>query len=308
MQNSLSTKPFLAHLQANWKWFKTDARHFQIVFLSTFLLYGLFELGWQVEASKYAVLISVAVGTQFLFSKRLKIPFSAKSALITALGLCLLFKANSTYTYALAAFVAIAGKFLIRISNKHLFNPANFGVIVPIILTSDGWISPGQWGTGGMLLFLMGVAGMFILQKVKRLETCLTFILVFAGLSFIQNVLYKDWPVDFWLHQFSNGSVLLFTFFMITDPATTPNHTKARLIWAAIIAVASFLLAEYLFVFTAPLWVLFFAAPFTYWFDKKWQATQFSWQPKPDTSKEDSNKPMVVLPKSFYNSIPNSLN
>ncbi|MFK7968736.1 MAG: RnfABCDGE type electron transport complex subunit D [Bacteroidia bacterium] len=38
----------------------------------------------------------------------------------------------------------------------------------------------------------------------------------------------------------TNGSLLLFTFFMITDPMTTPNARKPRIVWAILIGIVSF--------------------------------------------------------------------
>ena len=49
-------------------------------------------------------------------------------------------------TMALAAFGAIASKFLFRVDSKHFFNPANLGIIIALTFTQDAWVSPGQWG------------------------------------------------------------------------------------------------------------------------------------------------------------------
>lgn len=276
----IALPPFQERLKENWQWFKSDARHFQILFLSSFLLYGVLELQWSTNWLMYANVIGIALFTQYYWCRKKGKHFTPKSALISALGLCLLFKANHQAVYALAAFAAISSKFLIRYKGKHIFNPANLGVILPILITSDGWISPGQWGNGGLLLFLLGVSGMFILHKVQRLDVCLTFLLTFGGLEFIRSVLYKSWPVDYWLHQFSSGSILLFTFFMITDPMTTPNAKKARILWAVLIGISSFILTEWFYVFTAPLWALFFSAPLTAFFNRTFKAAHFSWASK----------------------------
>ena len=91
---------------------------------------------------------------------------SWKSAAISALGLCLLLKVNLLSTAVIAAVVTIASKFLIRRGNKHIFNPANFGIIVTILLTENAWVSPGQWGSSFLLVGLIGIAGLMVLWRL----------------------------------------------------------------------------------------------------------------------------------------------
>ena len=50
-------------------------------------------------------------------------------------------------------------------------------------------------------------------------------------------------------HQIQNGALLLFAFFMISDPKTTPNTAIGRYAFASIIAVVAFTIQ---FVFYEP--------------------------------------------------------
>jgi len=265
--------------------FFKDARHYQILFLGTFLLYGTFILGWDTHWDHCIAIFTTAMLTQLAGIKYLKLPaHSWKSAMISILGLCLLLKANHWSICALAALLAIASKFFIRINGKHIFNPGNFGLIAVILLTQQAWISPGQWGSGAILLFLVGTLGSAVVHKVSRLDISFTFLGTLMALQAWRNLVYQGWPFDYWLQQFSNGSLLLFTFFMITDPVTTPNHKTARIIWSIMIAALSFYLGNYKFVNGAPVWVLFFIAPLTPLFDIVFKAARFQWL-KPATLK-----------------------
>ena len=141
-----------------------DPRYFQILFLGTFLLYGVSYLGWQNETSKYIALLASVVVTQLAFTHYTTRRYSSiKSALITGLGLCLLLRTGSIHTAILAAAIAISTKFLIKVKNKHIFNPANVGIIAAILLTNDAWISPGQWGSSVLLWFSVGAAGLMMI-------------------------------------------------------------------------------------------------------------------------------------------------
>lgn len=237
--------------------FLSDARHFQILFLSTFLVYGITMLQWDAEWARYAALIGTCLLCQSLFIRWKGIPWSSlKSAAITGLGLCLLLKAGSAWVLCLGAIVAIASKFLLRWKGRHIFNPANFGIAAAVLLTGDAWVSPGQWGSGVALVFLVSAAGLMVLLRVGRIDTSLAFLGTFAALEFIRTVLYLGWSADVWMHKLSNGSLLLFAFFMITDPMTTPKATKARLWWSIGVAVLAFVLSSELWISAAPIWAL----------------------------------------------------
>lgn len=256
-----------------------DPRYFQILFLGTFLLYGVSYLGWQNETSKYIALLASVVVTQLAFTHYTTRRYSSiKSALITGLGLCLLLRTGSIHTAILAAAIAISTKFLIKVKNKHIFNPANVGIIAAMLLTNDAWISPGQWGSSVLLWFFVGAAGLMMILKVGRLDISFTFILTFGVLLFARQVLYLGWEPSVWLHQMSNGTLLLFTFFMITDPMTTPNHKYARVLWSLVLAVGLFVASNFFYMQTAAIWLLVIFSPFTPLFDKLFVARKFEWE------------------------------
>ncbi len=263
------------------KYFGKDARHFQIVYLSAFMIYGLLELGWRGEWLSYSIVIlsCLAIQAAFLIWKGQSLT-GLKSAMISALSLCLMFKANLWYTIICAAFLTIASKFFLRYKGKHIFNPTNFGILCTIWLTQDAWVSPGQWGSNAIFIFYIGVMSSIVLFKVGRMDTSFAFLLTFGALSFGWDVLYLGWQMDVWWHQFSSGTLLLFTFFMITDPKTTPSHRWGRVIWASVIALLSFILAKYMFVYIAPLIALFVLSPFTILFNKIWVGNKFEWVTK----------------------------
>ncbi len=254
-----------------------DARNFQIFYLSLFLVYGISFLGWDVDIYRYLMLILSCVATQILCDKLKGRNLSgARSALISALGLCLLLKVTSLPIAVLAGVLAISSKFLIRRNGKHVFNPANFAIIICVIFTS-AWVSPGQWGTETVQVYFFIAAALLVLFKVGRIDTSLSFLITFGGLHYIKSVTYQGWQADHFMHFLSNGTLLLFTFFMITDPVTTPNHPKARVLWACVIGVISFLLSSWLQLHTAPIWALIAVAPLTPVFDTIWKGEKFSW-------------------------------
>jgi Na+-translocating ferredoxin:NAD+ oxidoreductase RnfD subunit len=270
-----------------------DARNWQIIFLSSFLLFGVWLLDWTEEPTSFLIIAPTAILVQIIAIKRYELPIdSLKSALITSFGLTLLFKTDQPIYLVLAAVLAIGSKFIIRFRGKHLFNPATFGIIVSIILFQNGWVSPGKWGSSVLLLLMIGAAGLMVLLKAGRIDTGLSFLFTLFILDMFRIVIYQGWEWDVLFHKYFNGSLLLFSFFMITDPATTPNHRKARIIWAAGVAILTFYLQSYVQLHTAPIWALFIVSPLTVILDLMLKSKKFEWLP---TNPVKASSSVVVL-------------
>lgn len=262
-----------------------DARNYQILFLGTFLCLGIVTRDWTLKPDLIALIIVVCLLTQagldFLRSfgktKISLLDFSWRSALITALGLCLLLRANSYTTVALASSLAIGSKFIFRVNDKHFFNPANFGIIAALTLTQDAWVSPGQWGTDWWYLLLFLGTGGLILKWVGRWETSATFLIVYTGLEALYNY-WLGWSGDVLQHQLMNGSLLLFALFMLTDPRSIPNAAISRLIWSISIAFITFIFQYTFYSSTAIFWALFLLSPLTIFLDNWREQSRFSWK------------------------------
>ncbi|HYV93409.1 MAG TPA: RnfABCDGE type electron transport complex subunit D [Chitinophagales bacterium] len=280
-------KPLSDFLHQFVDWFNSDPRHYQIIFLSVFLFYGIAGLNWEVNTPNLLLTFFTCFITQSIFTAVTTQDYrSLKSAAISALSLCLMLKTNSPFVIVLASVLTISSKFIFRFpffplgrskGAKHFFNPTNFGIIVTILLTHNAWISPGQWGSNGLLVFSIGLLGLVVLLRVKRLDTAIAFLFTFCSLSFIRSVVVLGWQPDFFLHQFTSGTLLLFSFFMITDPVSTPSHPYARIAWATLVGLLAFFLGTYEFVNGAPLWALFFLSPLTILLDKIFVHSKFQW-------------------------------
>jgi Na+-transporting NADH:ubiquinone oxidoreductase subunit NqrB len=262
-----------------------DVRDVQILFLCLFLFLGVSTRDWTLQPDLMLATILSCVFTQLLlsaiatFSKdsEIEVISSLRSALITALGLCLLLRSNDYSTMAIAGCLAIASKFLFRFRGKHFYNPSNFGIIAALTLTNNAWVSPGQWGTDWWYLLLFLGAGGIVLNRVGRWDTSAVFLLTYAGLEALRT-LWLGWSWNIWQHQLMNGSLLLFALFMLTDPRSIPNAHLSRFIWAIAIAVLSFILKDYFYISSAIIWSLFVISPVTIWLDSIWKAPRFVWK------------------------------
>lgn len=280
--------------------FTIDPRYFQVIFQAIFLSYGIFYLHWNTDWLHYVI----SIGSCLIFNyaaesikRKQFLPFwgqtsKAKfgnevrgygswgfSALISAMSLCLLLKVSYWYISLLAAFITVASKYIFRLNHKHVFNPSAIGIVATVFLTGDAWLSPGQWGNNAVIFFAVITLGTIVVTRVQKLDVSLSFLFTFVGLLYWRQVFVLGWPIDHFMHSVSTGSLLLFTFFMISDPRTSPNHPVARIIWAVLIAVVSFYLAAFKWKYNTPIWVLVAAAPLVPVFDKLFKAKDFQWSP-----------------------------
>ena len=256
-----------------------NARDYQILFLSTFLVLGIATRDWTLRLDVMAVAIATCLLTQFLATKIFTGTWqlnSLKSAAITALSLCLLLRVDHYTTMVLAGSLAIVSKFILQVNQKHFFNPANFGIISALALTQDAWVSPGQWGDDWWYALLFLGCGGMVLSRVGRLDTAVSFFGSYALFEGIRNI-YLGWTWDVYVHQLMSGSLLLFALFMITDPRSVPNAQISRLIWGIAIALLTFILRNYFFVAPAVFWALFALSPLTIILDLLWSSPQFAW-------------------------------
>ncbi len=265
-----------------------DARYFQILFQSIFLVYGILYLHWANEGWLYSIYFITSLISQFIceliFGKK-DIPLWQRyqrgipSLLISSFGLSLLLKTNLVWVAILAAVVSIVSKYIIRIKGKHIFNPSALGIVVAVFFTGNAWISPGQWGSGAVIMFGVCCFGFIVTTRVQKLDVSLAFLGTFAALLFARQIIYLGWPMDHFIQSVSTGSLLLFSFFMITDPKTTPNHLVVRIIWSAAIAAIAFYLTAFKFMNGAPILVLVLAQPLVPLLDKFFKAKNFEWVP-----------------------------
>lgn len=185
-----------------------------------------------------------ALSTQLCYAKIIGIRFDWRSALITGFSLALLLRVDQLYFVVIAAVLAISSKFLIRIADRHIFNPANFAIVVLLLSGADVWVSPGQWGNGLLLAFLLCVLGLTVLTQTRQWDIAFSFLLMFGGLVFGRAIYLGD-ELSIPLHQLSSSALLIFAFFMISDPKTIPVTRLGRFIFSAVVAAVAFYLRFY---------------------------------------------------------------
>jgi hypothetical protein len=215
---------------------RIDPRHYQIAILATLLFYGAIWLNFEISIARAAAILGLVLGAQWVCTRLWRLPrFDARSALISGLSLCLLLRTNHGWVVFVAVALTIPPKFFLRVRGKHVFNPTNLGIAATILLTGEAWVSPGQWGNPAFFGFLILCLGGLVVNRAARSDVTYAFLFFYCGLIFARAAWLGD-PIHVPLHQLQSGAFLIFTFFMISDPKTTPDSRAGRILFAFLVA------------------------------------------------------------------------
>jgi Na+-transporting NADH:ubiquinone oxidoreductase subunit NqrB len=264
----------------------TDPRLYQIGTLGALLIYGMGWLDFDISPGRAVLLLAAVLATQWVCDRSSgggPFRLTARSALISGLSLCLLLRTNRDDLAVLAAIVAIAGKFVIRVNGKHLFNPTNGGIVAMLLLTNQVWVSPGQWGAPAAFAFLLACAGSLVVNRAARSDVTFAFIASYCVLLFGRSF-YLGEPLAIPLHRLESGALLLFTFFMISDPKTTPDSRIGRVVFAALVAVGAWYVQFRLFRTNGLLWSLAACSPLVPFIDCIVPGSRYSWTAPRETA------------------------
>jgi Na+-transporting NADH:ubiquinone oxidoreductase subunit NqrB len=192
--------------------------------------------------------------------------------------LCLLLRTGSLALAAATAVVAIASKFVVRWKGKHLFNPTNIGLVAMMLATRQVWVSPGQWGNVAFFAFLMACLGGLVVNRAARSDVTLTFMAAHAAILFARAAwLGQPWANP--LHGLQNGAFLLFSFFMISDPRTTPDSRPGRILFAVLVAGVAAFVQFVLYRTNGLLWSLALSSLAVPLIDRLLPGSRFTWRP-----------------------------
>jgi Na+-transporting NADH:ubiquinone oxidoreductase subunit NqrB len=273
----------------------TDPRHYQLAVLASLLVYGLTALDFDIGAVQVVLTLVSVLAAQYACTRVWRLPaFEPRSALISGLSLCLLLRTDVLWLVPVAAVVTIASKFVVVVGRKHVFNPTNLGLVAMLILSDRVWVSPGQWGNVAFFAFLMACLGGLVAYRALRSDVALTFLAVYAGLV-VGRSLHLGEPMAIPLHRLQSGALLLFTFFMISDPRTTPDARPARLLFGTLVAFGAWYVQFRLFRTNGLLWALAACAPLVPILDRVWRAEAYRW---PSASPGAAPSPPACVPVS----------
>jgi Na+-translocating ferredoxin:NAD+ oxidoreductase RnfD subunit len=148
-----------------------------------------------------------------------------------------------------AVVVAIASKYVFRVRigsrARHFFNPSNFGITVTLLaFPSVGIAMPYMftenlvgWGNWVLPLIMITSGTLLNLLFTKRVPLIVAWLSAFALQAVIRSVT-SDTMLIAALLPMSGIAFILFTFYMVTDPSTTPESVGGQIVFGASVAAA----------------------------------------------------------------------
>ncbi len=227
------------------------------------------QLGLQFQVSipqiLAAILTSALLEVALTFRSRRAFVWPA-SAMLTGSGVALILRVPGTprdepwytddwYVFAGVAALSLLTKYLIRYRGSHLFNPSNVGLVIAFVVLGSERVEPLDFWWGPLNAWLLAAyaailtGGLLITARLRLLGMAATFWLTLAaGLGVIAatgHCMTARWafaPVcgfDYWRVIVTSPEVLIFLFFMITDPKTVPTGRTERLAFGGLVAVVA---------------------------------------------------------------------
>ena len=245
------------------KWGDPRLKLSAIIFALTIL--GETVLRFQVSIPQIAVcvllcaLIEVAVAF-----RRQRVLIWPASAIQTGISVAFIFRVGGTRHgelwsvrgiryFVLVSLLAMLSKYLLRRNGRHIFNPSNIALAWGLLLVGPSHVfSEHLWWAplGGPVLISMAVilgGAWWVLRQVKMIPMAAAFVATFSVIIAVFAVsgrhYYATWhdgPVGgsfYWLTIALSPELLIFAFFMITDPQTSPRSPRGRIIYAVATAV-----------------------------------------------------------------------
>jgi Na+-translocating ferredoxin:NAD+ oxidoreductase RnfD subunit len=122
----------------------------------------------------------------------------------------------------------------------------------------------------------MACAGSLVVTRAARADVSLAFIAAFSAFV-IGRSLYLGEPWALPLHRLESGAFLLFSFFMISDPKTTPDSRAGRIVFAVLVAATAWYVQFRLFRTNGLLWSLAIWSMAVPILDRVFRASRYEW-------------------------------
>ena len=238
-----------------------DSRSVAPIFITCILLVGHLTFGILESYPRTLLAIGMSIAAELILGRIFlnKWPHPA-SAYITGISVGILLRSPAYWPYALCSLISITSKYVLRIKDRHIWNPSNFGVSAMLFLAPATVASLSiQWGNYLLPMVVIWILGLVIVWRVRRLHITATYVIAFLTFAFLRSwILHEPWQSE--VAPITGPMYQLFIFFMITDPKTTVRSKRGQILVAFVIAVVETILRFGQSVY-APFYALFIVGP-----------------------------------------------
>jgi enediyne biosynthesis protein E5 len=171
------------------------------------------------------------------------------SAHITGVACAMLLYSNARILPIMfATAVAITSKALLRIAlekgDRHFFNPSNLGITLTLLLFPWVGIAPPYhfsenihgWGSAILPAIIVGSGSFLNIRFTRRISVVLGWAGGFFAQALVRSLIFGT-PFLPALLPMTGVAFVLFTFYMVTDPATTPCTPRGQFLFGLVVAM-----------------------------------------------------------------------
>src|SRR3954468_9392348 len=182
------------------------------------------------------------------------------SAYITGISVGILVRSPFFWPYFLCSLISITSKYVLRLRDRHLWNPSNFGLSAVLFLAPDTVSHLSiQWGNIVAPMAVIWLLGFVIVWRVGRIHISATYVAAFLALSLVRSgVSGTPWLAT--VAPITGPMYQLFIFFMVTDPKTTVQDKRWQCVVVVCVALVEMLLRLNDVIY-APFYALFLVGP-----------------------------------------------
>ena len=235
-------------------------KHLIVGLITLILVAGQFRYGILGSYWRLVTTLGTCITAEYVFSRL--IPdrsASPVSAYITGVSLAILIKpqSNILWPFFLGGVLSIGSKYVLRYRGRHLWNPSNFGIGILLLLSANHVaILSEQWGNALGTNAVIWAVGLLVVYRARMLHVTATYLASFLGFAVLRSALVGT-PLLAEVAPVTGPMYQLLVLFMITDPPTTVDDRKGRMLVAFSIAAVEMgirLAADYHVGFISPLY------------------------------------------------------
>ncbi len=216
---------------------KGDSRLIIIWFFVIFVTYALVTPWFGRNIYQFLVVFTTCVSMDLILGKiRTNKWIFPLSGIIASSGMFLVLDAYGIWPYFIVGVLAILSKHLLRVNDRHIFNPNNFGVMLVIsAFPSSAMLTAARWGGHILWVLIFMILGLIITIHAKRWILAVSYLSFFAMYVLIKSLLLPV-SLTFLMIPLFSPALHLYTYFMITDPRTSPDSPKEQVLFAFCVA------------------------------------------------------------------------
>lgn len=240
---------------------RIDNRFLPPILITSILISAHFTFGILEAYERTALAIISSIGAEMVLGR---ITYGKwmhpASAYITGISVGILVRSPFLWPYVFASVISILTKYVLRLDNRHIWNPSNFGVSAVLLLAPQTVsLLSIQWGNNIWPMAVIWLLGFVIVWRVGKLHVSLAYVISFLVFALVRSAITGN-PWQAVVAPITGPMYQLFIFFMVTDPKVAVRSKTGQVATVVGVAFVEMVLRLNEVIY-APFYALFLVGP-----------------------------------------------